>query len=88
VDEDEVSSVSTEHVGGAGLVTVSHPSEPLRRALTAEAASRVEGEGETALGWGPGLYLDVEAAEALGLAPKNAPTVLSVPGIRAYRVSR
>lgn len=87
VDEEDEAFVSTEHVGDAGLVTVSRPSEPLRRALAAEAASRPDDEDERS-GWGPGLYLDVEAAEALRMVPKNAPTVLGAPGIRVYRVSR
>ncbi len=88
VDEgDAAAFVSTEHVGDTGLVKLSHPSEPLRRALSAEAASRPDDEDEKS-GWGPGLYLDVEAAEALQMAPKNAPTVLSAPGLRVYRVSR
>ncbi len=87
VSESEEGFLSTEHVGDASLVTLSHPSEPLRRALSAEAASRSDDEpGEE--GWGPGIYLDVEAAEALGMAPKNAPTVLASPGLRAYRVAR
>jgi len=78
VEEGE-GSVSTEFVGDVGLVTVSHPSEPLRRALYADAASRLDDEDE-ATGWGPGLYLDVEAMEALGIRARNAPTILRFAG--------
>jgi hypothetical protein len=77
-------SFSTEHLGDAGLVTISLPSEPLRRALYAETASRPTHEGDD--GWGPGLYLDVEAVEALGIKPRNAPTSLRVGGAEFYRV--
>lgn len=86
VDDGDESFVATEYVGDTGLVTVSRPSEPLRRALAAEAASRPDDDDRA--GWGPGLYLDVEAAEALRMVPKNAPTVLAAPGLRVYRVAR
>ena len=87
VDDEADSFVSTEHVGDAGLVTLSNPSEPLRRALYADAASR-PGDDDPGAGWGPGLYLDTEAAEALGLSPKNAPTVLKVGSAGFYRAGR
>jgi hypothetical protein len=83
VDEAE-SFVSTEHLGDAGFVTLSMPSEPLRRALYAETASHPTDDGDD--GWGPGLYLDVEAVEALGIKPRNAPTSLRVGGAEFYRV--
>jgi hypothetical protein len=86
VDESDASFTSTEHVGDVGLVTVSNPSEPLRRALIADVASR--GDDEDGSGWGPGLYLDTEAAEALGMTPKNAPTVLLAAGATFYRAGR
>jgi len=93
VDEDAESFVSTEHVGDAGLLTISNPSEPLRRAFYGDAASRdgeadIESSDVESRAWGPGLYLDTEAAEALALAPKNAPTVLSASGAGFYRVGR
>jgi hypothetical protein len=93
VDEDADSFVSTEHLGDAGLLTISNPSEPLRRAFYADAASRdggadPDGSDVESRAWGPGLYLDTEAAEALTLAPKNAPTVLSASGAGFYRVGR
>jgi hypothetical protein len=88
----EASAQSTEHLGDFALVTASNPSEPLRRALYADAASRQD-EDETdedgeLLGWGPGLYLDTEAAEALTMTPKNAPTVLRSGGAGFYRAGR
>jgi hypothetical protein len=90
VDDQAESFASTEHIGDAGLLTVSNPSEPLRRALYADAAAHAgdtdSGAGEDA--WGPGLYLDTEAAEALAMVPKNAPTVLYARGAGFYRVGR
>lgn len=65
------------------IVRVSRPSEPLRRALTAEVLARRDEEGN---GWGPGVYVDTEALEALGKTPKNAPTVLRAPGAEFFRV--
>jgi hypothetical protein len=93
VDEEADTFASTEHIGDAGLLTISSPSEPLRRAFLAEAASHddgaeFEGTDVESLAWGPGLYLDTEAAEALALSPKNAPTVLSTRGANFYRVGR
>ena len=93
VDENAESFVSTEHIGDCGVVTLSNPSEPLRRALYAEAATHPEeidsaAGSEPAVAWGPGLYLDTEAAEALSMAPKNAPTVLYTRGAGFYRVGK
>lgn len=87
IDEAAESFVSTEHLGDAGVVTLSNPSEPMRRALYADAASRPH-ETDPNVGWGPGLYLDTEAAEALGMAPKNAPTVLRAGSAGFYRAGR
>lgn len=68
----------------ARVLHVSTPSEPFRRALYAEAATHAEDEGEAG-GWGPGLYVDIEALDALGLKPKNAPTALRIAGATFYR---
>jgi hypothetical protein len=86
--EDTESSSSVEPLGDAGLLTVSLPSEPLRRALYADAASHPRDEdGESGEdGWGPGLYLDVEAVEALEIKLRNAPTSLRTGGAEFYRV--
>lgn len=71
-------------IGNLTLARASLPSEPFRRALLAEAATH--GDEEAAVeGWGPGLYLDVEAIDALGRKPKNAPTVLRTGGAQFYR---
>ena len=70
--------------GGVRLVDASGPSEPFRRALLADAASRGD-EDAGAPGWGPGLYLDVEAVEALGRKPKNQPTILRAGGAEFFR---
>lgn len=93
VDEEAETFVSTEHVGDAGLLTISNPSEPFRRALYGDTASHSDDadsanrDGESRA-WGPGLYLDTEAAEALSMTPKNAPTVLTAAGAGFYRVGR
>lgn len=69
------------------LARLSHPSEPLRRALAAEAATRRVDEDDER-GWGPGLYVDDEAVEALGRQFKNTPTPLEVGGATYFRVGR
>jgi hypothetical protein len=91
--DDAETFLSTEHIGDCGVVTISNPSEPLRRALYAEAATHAddrdsEHDEASGLGWGPGLYLDTEAAEALAMVPKNAATVLYTRGAGFYRVGR
>lgn len=92
VDDESETALSTEHVGNVDVFTISNPSEPLRRALYGEAASHPnEGDGESIEdpeAWGPGLYLDTEAAEALAMVPKNAPTILYTRGAGFYRVGR
>jgi hypothetical protein len=69
-------------VGDVPICRASGPSEPLRRALYADAASRTD---EDTPGWGPGLYVDTEAVEALGKKLKNAPTPLVASGATFYR---
>jgi hypothetical protein len=73
------SSVASGSLEGMEWRSCSLPSEPLRRALYAHAATRQDGDGAVP-GWGPGLYLDTEAVEALGKTPKNEPTVLEASG--------
>jgi hypothetical protein len=70
--------------GSVRLFRASRPSEPLRRALLAEAATHGD-EAVGAEGWGPGLYLDLEAVEALGRRPKNTPTILRSGGAEFFR---
>lgn len=65
------------------IVRLSRPSEPLRRALEAEAFARRDEQDN---GWGPGVYVDTEALEALGKTPKNAPTVLRARGAGFFRI--
>jgi hypothetical protein len=67
--------------------SVSLPSEPLRRALYAETATHGSDEADEAA-WGPGIYVDTEAVEALGRTLKNAPTPLAVAGATFFRVAR
>lgn len=84
--EAEAPSAHTQLVGTAEVTAWSRPSEPLRKALYADTATRPDADGEG--GWGPGLYVDTEAVEALGRTPKNAPTALEVAGAAFYRVTR
>lgn len=65
------------------IARVSRPSEPLRRALEVDALSRCSEEFD---GWGPGVYVDTDALEALGKTPKNAPTVLHTAGAQFFRI--
>lgn len=84
VDEASGPDEEPAPAGAATLITVGRPSEPLRRALDADAATRPREDGGED-GWGSGLYLDVEAIEALDRTPKNAPTVLLAGGAGFYR---
>ena len=70
-----------------GIKPLSLPSEPLRRALYAETASHGADEDDEDA-WGPGIYVDTEAVEALGRTLKNAPTPLAIAGATFYRVAR
>ncbi|MFC1642903.1 hypothetical protein ACFL5O_09520 [Myxococcota bacterium] len=70
--------------GPVQLCCVSHPSEPLRRALQADAAAHYD--EESLEGWGPGFYVDTEAIESLGHKLKNAPTELAAGGTSFYRI--
>lgn len=71
--------------GDVPFLHVSFPSEPLRRALYADTATRLDEEAEVP-GWGPGLYVDTEAVEALGRKLRNAPTPLRAGGATFFRV--
>lgn len=86
VAEEGRSDPERQDAGKVAVWTLSNPSEPLRRAGFAEAASRVDDEAGT--GWGPGLYLDTEAVEALDKKPKNEPTVLIASGAGFYRAGQ
>lgn len=89
VPEGDRLEAHTQAVGSVDVTAWARPSEPLRRALYADAASRPSGkDGREESGWGPGLYFDTEAVEALGRTPKNAPTALEFAGAAFYRVGR
>ena len=81
--EEEPVAASVD-CGTVKLLAVSLPSEPFRRALLGEAATHGDEDAGQA-GWGPGLYLDVDAVEALGKKPKNAPTILRAGGAAFFR---
>jgi hypothetical protein len=85
IADSEPDSASEQIGSDVRLIRASLPSEPLRRALYADAASRLDEDSDFE-GWGPGLYVDSEAVEALGRSPKNAPTPLCTAGAVFYRV--
>lgn len=84
--DEEGSAVRSESAGVVPVARLAGPSEPFRRALFAETASHGAPDEES--GWGVGLYLDTDAAEALGIRPKNEPTRLEIAGATFFRVSR
>lgn len=73
--------------GAIRLLRVGGPSEPLRRALDADAATRLE-DADDEIGWGPGLYVEVDAIDALAKKFKNAPTALRAGTGTFYRIGR
>lgn len=79
---DEAPELSVSE-GSPRIARLSRPSEPLRRALEVDALSRCSEDFE---GWGPGVYVDTDALEALGKTPKNAPTVLHTAGAQFFRI--
>jgi hypothetical protein len=82
--EEGVAAASTDGTGGAPpVVRVTRPSEALRRALYAEAATH-GAEGDD--GWGPGVFVDEEAIGALRRTFKNAPTALLAGGAKFFRL--
>ena len=83
----EPSEAAPPSACGVDWLSVSLPSEPLRRALYAETATHGADEQDESA-WGPGIYVDTEAVEALGRTLKNAPTPLSVAGATFYRLAR
>jgi hypothetical protein len=82
--DEDAPCPSVTDVGTSKLATASGPSEPLRRALCADCACRGDEDASTP-GWGAGLYLDVEAVEAMGRKPKNQPTILRTCGAEFFR---
>lgn len=68
---------------GVTYCRCTHSSEPFRRALYAECAAH---DSEESPGWGPGLYVDAEAVEALGRKLKNVPTPLVSADATFYRI--
>jgi hypothetical protein len=75
-----------EQLGDVTVCRACLPSEPLRRALYADAACLSDQQEHP--GWGPGLYVDTEAIEALGRKLKNAPTPLVASGATFYRFGK
>lgn len=67
----------------AGEVRLAGPSEPLRRCLAATALAMGD---DQVPGWGPAVYVDLDAAEAVGLKLKNRPTLLRAGGADFFRI--
>lgn len=86
VDEAEPAP-TVERVADVAIHRAALPSEPFRRALDADGAARPS-DHEPEASWGPGLYVDVDAIEALDKKLKNAPTPLHAGGALFYRVGR
>ncbi len=84
---DDESIAGLRSIERGHVVRVAWSSEAMRRALFADAACRQDDE-DCPEGWGPGLYVDTLAVEALGRALKNAPTPLSASGATFYRAGR
>ncbi|HMJ13152.1 MAG TPA: hypothetical protein VK524_17145 [Polyangiaceae bacterium] len=84
--DDESSPACTDQLGSVTVHELSLPSEPFRHALDADAAARATQDDEP-VGWGPGLYLESEAIEAMGRKLKNAPTPLEAGGATFFRIS-
>ena len=83
---EETPSALVEAAADVQIQRASLPSEPFRRALDADGAARAS-DHEPEASWGPGLYVDVDAIEALDKKLKNAPTPLHAGGALFYRVS-
>ena len=83
--DGERSELSIERVSEMPLASLGGPSEPLRRALHGETLTHASDDDKP--GWGPGLYVDSEAVEALGRRFKNAPTPLAAAGATFFRIS-
>lgn len=81
-----VSPAEPPSAGNIRWLAAHGPSEPMRRALAAE--SRCHDDDETdEEGWGSGLFVDLEALEALGRKLKNQPTTVRAGGASFVRVS-
>ena len=86
VPEDGANAAAST-VGGVDVLLTWGPSEPFRRAMYAE--SRAHDDEETGeVGWGTGLFLDVDVLEAQGRKLKNEPTELWASGACFYRIGR
>ncbi len=73
--------------GGVTRLASFGPSEPFSRASGAQAFAHDDEDGEQE-GWGPGLFVDLEALEALGRKLKNVPTTLRAAGASFVRIAR
>ena len=72
-------------VGDVSVIASFGPSEPFRKAMAAEAMAHDDEEtGDR--GWGSGMFVDIEAMEALSRKLKNEPTALCCAGGCFFRI--
>jgi len=72
-------------VGDIRVMASFGPSEPLRKAMAAESMSHDDEDGDYE-GWGPGLFVDADALEAMNRKLKNDPTPLRCAGACFFRI--
>jgi hypothetical protein len=82
---DEAVGTELPEANGVSIAVAACPSEPLRRALWADAAAHQDA-ADVPDGWGAGLYVDAEAIEAMGRKLKNEPTALVASGATFFRL--
>jgi len=74
-----------ERVGNVYVLASFGPSEPYRKVMAADVLAHDDDDsGEP--GWGVGLFVDVDALDAMGRKLKNAPTPMWASGARFYRL--
>lgn len=72
-------------VGDVQVMASFGPSEPMRKAMAAESMSHDDEDGDFE-GWGPGLFVDEEALDAMNRKLKNEPTALRCAGACFFRI--
>lgn len=73
--------------GGSHRIGSFGPSEPFLRAVAAHAMAHDDEDAGTE-GWGTGLFVDLDALEALNRKLKNEPTTMRAGGASFVRIAR
>ena len=76
----------SDRVGSVSVLGSMGPSEPFRKVMAADVLSHDDDESGR-VGWGAGLFVDVEAMDALGRKLRNAPTPLYARDACFFRLS-